>query len=278
MTGAENRYRGRHFTAREDQSPYPFNYWSAMQKIISKFEKKAGYPVILMICLNLITCTPVKKAAVEVQRIALWEGAAGSAEADFYLPKNSARVPVLIIASLDKDGREKWADFSQKFARSNHSVLVIDGTILHNTTDLLVSADNMQAMHSAIARLRALPVLKQQKIAVLGVGPASFDALCIAVDDSTVAGVIALSPSYPKEEGKLAALLASLAPRPLLIIASANDSQLPAEVGQKLYQAAKEPKKLVWLSTDKQGEEVLKTDQEPIVRRVVSMLVDRHSR
>ena len=66
--------------------------------------------------------------------------------------------------------------------------------------------------------------------------------------------------------------------RPLLLLAATRGSRWDSLQARRFYARIAEPKKLVWLETGVDGAALLHTDMEPIIRRTIVLLFDRHLR
>jgi len=228
----------------------------------------------LLACLVVLSCGPTKQAT-EARKITIGIDGKQFITADLYVSQSSAPRSALIIALAQNDQPPKWSAFGHKLAGMNYAVMILREARPAKDNSS-VEVDSEQIIHSAIASLRSQTTAKIHKIAVMGVGLTGFSALYAAASDTSVAAVITLCPPGQSGFAEIDSALVKLPPRPLLVIASNKDPLAPAEESQKFYDSAKEPKKLVWLATEKHGTETLMAETEPIVRRVILMLLDRH--
>jgi len=99
--------------------------------------------------------------------------------------------------------------------------------------------------------------------------------LHVASSDSDVAAIITVGAAkhYSPQKSQIFNIIP---PRPILIIESTLKPKHPENVKVNYFNAAKQPKKLVWLATSTEGARVLSEDMEPIVRRTTLMLIDRY--
>ena len=232
------------------------------------------WSIVLLAFLIGTSCNPAKKAT-EVRKITIGVEGKQFITADFYLPQSGAPHSALIISLAQKDEPKKWAAFAHKVAGMNYAAMVFrDAPSAKDNSP--TAANSERIIHSAIASLRSQSIVKIHKVGVMGVGSAGISAIQAAASDTTVSAVITLCAPAQTGRPESDSAWTKHPPRPLLVIASTKDPLAPAEESQKFYDAAKEPKKLVWLATDKHGAELLMTDMEPIVRRVILMLLERH--
>jgi len=221
-----------------------------------------------------MNCGRAKKAT-ETRKITIGVDAKHFVTADLYVPPSDAAHSALVVALAKNDEPKKWSAFGHKLAEMNYAVMVVRD--VHSTRDDPPMRDNfVQIIYSALAYLRSQSNVRIHRVGVMGVGQAGISAIQVAGRDSTVAAVITLCASTRSRGAEIDSALGKLPPRPLLVIASTKDAMAPAEESQALYDAAKDPKKLVWLATDQHGTGALAADVEPIVRRVILMLLERY--
>jgi len=111
------------------------------------------------------------------------------------------------------------------------------------------------------------------KWGVVGSGAAAWSGVRAGVLDTTLAAAVLMAPSWPApvDEKELSLWQG----RPLLLIAPQHDPRQPAHAIEAFYQTVPDPKKMVWLATDRSDAGLLDTHFEPIVRRVSVLLFDR---
>lgn len=112
--------------------------------------------------------------------------------------------------------------------------------------------------------------LPQIKIGVIGAAASAWMGVVAGVRDSTIAAAVLLSPAWAEKQD-----LSSWQGRPLVLIAPEHDPQSAATAIESFYQSIPDPKKLVWLATERNGSILLDTHFEPIIRRVAVLLFDR---
>ena len=129
---------------------------------------------------------------------------------------------------------------------------------------------------SVVSYLGSQPFVDSNKIAIMGVKEAGTISIQAAAADTNLVGVISLCSATRSQDVDATTLVDKLSPRPLVIIASNQDSPASTTEGQQLFDSAKEPKKLVWLSTKMGGTEILNTDLEPVVRQVTLLFMKKY--
>jgi len=163
----------------------------------------------------------------------------------------------------------RWKSTAMRMTWQHYAVLhQVQTAAGDSIIDLPQGALAVQAGH-AFLRER-FPKLK---FGVVGSGAAAWSGVRAGVLDTTLAAAVLLAPSWPAPVDEQELLLWQ--GRPLLLIAPQHDPQHPAHAIEAFYQTVADPKKMVWLATDRSDAGLLDTHFEPIVRRVSVLLFDR---
>ena len=197
---------------------------------------------------------------------------------ELFYPSEEGVFPVLIIAPEKSNKNEIWNDFARKISIKKVRVLVLGadaGSHDDQQNNLVMLSQKITAAITYLHNEKEIPV---QKMALLGDGIGGLAAIQTAIQDSLISAAIVMDPPASHKDVDISQLYRQLNGRPFLLIASQKDTKSPSEKIQQYFDAAKDPKKIVWLASDKRGAELLATDMEPIIRRTCLMHVDRFVR
>lgn len=164
--------------------------------------------------------------------------------------------------------------FAGRIARLGYHVLILESTISDDAESSEHSGQ--MAFAAAIKFMRLRQSVLAEKIGLFAIGTASVSAILTAASDSLIAEVVVLGLTPRTNGSDLLTALPKIPPRPLVLIAPMQSPNLSQHETQDFYQTVSEPKKLVWLATDRCDASLLASDLEPVVRRVIVMLSDRY--
>ena len=164
--------------------------------------------------------------------------------------------------------------FAGRIARLGYHVLILES----KTSDDAESSEHSSqtAFEAAVKFMRLRQSVLAEKIGLFAIGTASVSAILTAASDSLIAEVVVLGLTPRKNTSDLLTALPKIPPRPLVLIAPMQSPNLLQQETQDFYQAISEPKKLVWLATDRYDASLLASDLEPVVRRIIVLLSDRY--
>lgn len=229
--------------------------------------------VFFCIFLFLYSCSTNKTTNVVKKSITIPFGEGNSFPAVTYQIQDSSQAPALIIAFAEnlKNVRD---NFSKKIAKRGYFVLSMQQPPIQTHVPEQDSLD-IRTLVAAVQAVKSFPNVETNKIGLWGDGPFGIAALHVAASDSNVAAIITVGAAkyFSPQENEI---FDKLAPRPILIIESTLKPQHAENLKVSYFNAAKQPKKLVWLATSTEGARVLSMDMEPIVRRTTLMLIDRY--
>jgi len=199
---------------------------------------------ILILLSLLCACSSLRGPEIQRENVEL-----DGLSAVLFQPRKAAAKAAMVLADPEGGAPEL---FAARLARSGYAVL----------------CPAPPAMETEIERaFRYMSSERNLPTILFGVGAAGNAALSLASADTTVLGVVTLCA--PLHE-----LARPPGSRPLLIIASQEDGPVPADEIERFYRLAAEPKKLVWLASAERGTLLLRSDMEPVIRRVTSMLLE----
>ncbi len=230
--------------------------------------------LIISAIVSFTACTP-KNPVIIVRKDVVFTNARGdSLGAILFTPEAVNKLPAL-LQLYTKDVGPKQLEFARKIAQRKYTVMLLTLPERGEQND---GDSRLKPMDDILAALRFLQ--KQEKVAarlaIFACGETSAAAIDAAIADTSVAALVLLSSPLTYKGVDLAGKIGALSGRPVVVIAPKYDPVVSAEQSQQLYEAVQDPKKLVWLETDKHGMDVITTDMEPIVRRVILMLTDRY--
>ncbi len=108
--------------------------------------------------------------------------------------------------------------------------------------------------------------------------PAATAAFTIAAQEERVHGVLVISPTSAGADSALPAAVSQMNSRPVVVLESAADRDTDQPALDRLWEMIGEPKKRALLQTRASGAEVISSDLEPVVRRMILLLGDRYAR
>jgi len=219
--------------------------------------------------LTLILTSCAIKERQEIKTTAVREESWGGI---LYQPTTLTKSAALIIASADGQQHERWSPFCQKIAARGYSVMIVKaGELEPAAIELPSAAARIRAATDYVLRL---PEIKSP-VVVMGENQSGIAAVMAAAEDSVIAGVITFDTFFNGHSTDILQALEQNIKTPLLIISASDDPLVPQVSIKMFYEKLKNPKKLVWLATKEHGADALRTDMEPIVRRVTLMFLDK---
>ena len=230
------------------------------------------WPLLLVFGFLAFGCTPTSFPEVAATDVMFANHQGTEFSGTLYRPAMDDKLPCLVFAHSDQSGESELDKFTCKISQQGYIVLVLD---LHDD-DNPVDADIFQTISAAESYLRSQTFVDSTRMAVMGAGEAGTAAIQAVAKDTSLVGVILLCATAEWRDVDATALVGKIAPRPLVIIASDRDPYVSKSTSQRLYDLAKEPKKLVWLTTEAHGIKVLSTDLEPVVRQVTLLFLKKY--
>jgi len=207
--------------------------------------------------------------SVQHEKVVIKSASGDSLGADIFRP-DVDNVNGAMLQVYSQDISDVVFRFAQRIAEQKYVVMLMQ------VGKSVSSGVDSSSLSAAVRYLQHVENVPPGKIALLGESKACLPVLQTAAEDTSVSAVILLSSPLIIGGVHMDREVTKLEKKPVVIIASQHDAIVPATDSQRLYDATPQPKKLVWLATDKHGSEVLKTDMEPIVKRVTLMLIDRY--
>ena len=228
--------------------------------------------LLVVIVLTAINCTPTKLPKVEITGITFPNEQGKLISGILYRPAIEGKSPCLIFAYMDEPGKPQTENFLLKLSKQGYIVFELN----LNDADSLIENTPASNLVAAVCYLRSLTFVKPDKIAIMGSDKAGTAAIQAAVTDTTISAVITLAAYTVLHNMDITELVGEIAPRPIVIIASDQDVNVSKQDSQRLYDLAKEPKKLIWLASDVHGTETLGTHLEPIIRQVTLLFLKKY--
>ena len=221
---------------------------------------------ILFVTLLVTICACSSRIpSVHVIKIVIATGDGHNIEADLFEPVGGGMETVLIAGYGNDSEKEQWTSFAGKIAERKYSVLL---TPLHDDS-------SCSGFAAAIHYCRQNARFTDGGIIIIGAEAGGNAAMEVAIRDTSIAAVIAMTPMLSFRQDRLKDRVRLLRGRPLLLIASEGDTVAPAAEIEKIYDAAESPKKLVWLASNARGVPLLSSDLEPVIRRVCLLFMEK---
>lgn len=162
----------------------------------------------------------------------------------YYPPRTSSAAALVLLHMLRKN-RESWSEFAQFAQEKGYAVLAIDfrghGQSVQTRTKPIHETDFTEADFTslkldvavAVDWLRKRPEITSDKIALVGAGIGANVALTQAAEDTSLMGVVLLSPGEVYRGIQAEPALRAFGTKPVLIVASEDDNYSSVTV-QKL--------------------------------------------
>jgi pimeloyl-ACP methyl ester carboxylesterase len=118
-------------------------------------------------------------------------------------------------------------------------------------------------LRAALAYLRSLPLVDEQRIGLVGASMGGHASVIVAADDPGVRGVAAISTS-PDAAGQYPGrVIHLLNPRPFLALGCDQDPLTVPERVRELYELAGQPRQVAILECAAHANDILQTDAAP---------------
>jgi hypothetical protein len=143
-------------------------------------------------------------------------------QATYYYGAQTQPAPGILLLPMAGYDRTSWDDPAQRLQTLGYHVLAMD---LRSTDWALALGD----ISAALDLLRDLPNVNPTQLVVIGAGVGANLGLNACADALGCVGVVLLSPSLDQEGITTADAMARLGARPILIVASENDNNNPAD-------------------------------------------------
>ena len=248
----------------------------------SLYYQKAGkrtVSIMKRIGLNLVLiwvvfgCRPVFEDKVQTGSVPLSVQSGQKYVVCSYQHKSKIPDATILLLSSSSPEQEQWHDTAVRMAAQNYLILSIAIPSGADTSHLNQQAGAVVQAVSAYLALN-YPALKWGAV---GTARSAAAILSAGAKDTTMSAAALLTPE--KEIDRIDSLsLRAWRERPLLLLAATRGSRWDSLQARRFYARIAEPKKLVWLETGVDGAALLHTDMEPIIRRTIVLLFDRHLR
>lgn len=214
-----------------------------------------------------------------------------------------ATATVILVHGFARDRSELLPEAGWLVAQG-YNVLLFDTRAQGSSEGAHISLGFLEALDVSAAVGFAIGRSWQERVAVMGYSMGAVAAIQAAANDTRIQAVIAISPFATLREtinlrlGRLRLLaplviwwgermtnlrvddlrpedvIAAISPRPVLIMQAGGDAVIPTDSGQRLYQAATDPKEL-WLVPDIAHVEFREVLPEAYRKRIIDFL-ERH--
>jgi hypothetical protein len=191
--------------------------------------------------ISLLNCR--QEPAIQKERVLV----AGQSFIRYQRPGHASD-PVIAILGGDQD----WSVLARQFAVRSYQVFI---------------TSNIQPSHAGEILMNLTGRSGNKKMALLAADSSAVQIMRFAAMDSGVAALGLLTlPIMPADT--LRSLANQLKNRSHLYIVAEQDPLLPDSTARLYYSILPEDKKMVQLASNRHGVDLLKTDMEPIIRRV----------
>ncbi|MBN2303497.1 MAG: alpha/beta fold hydrolase [Anaerolineae bacterium] len=137
--------------------------------------------------------------------------------------------PGVLLLHMESRDRTSWDDLPERLQARGYAVLVIDQRGHGSTGGAVDWALALDDIRAAMSQLAELPGINPAQIAVIGAGIGANLGLNACVDTAGCVGAVLLSPGLDTRSITTADAMARIGFRPVLIIASENDANNPAD-------------------------------------------------
>ena len=221
---------------------------------------------LLIVSAGLLSCKPAFDDQISKESVVWQAGSARVLNAMVYRPTRAKPEAAIVLLCRSAVEQQAWDATAGRMAVQKYLVLSVKPDPADSAAAALQAAAAYLAGHYA-------------SLACGLVGAGESAALCLSAgsSDSTIAAAALLTPT-PKIEELDTLHRRAWQGRPLLLLAAEQTIGWNREQAQRFYDQWGEPKKLVWLATAESGVALLHSDLEPIIRRTIVLLFDRHLR
>lgn len=176
-----------------------------------------------------------------------------------YSPPTKNKVPGVILAHMYQNNKKSWDSFARKLAKQGYAALAFDfrgwgeseggGDIPDMYLDVLAAA-NYLANFSLVDR---------ERIAVVGASMGGMSAVIAGAKSSLIDAVVTICAPSSWQGSEPIEYVDQISPRPILVIAAADDAHLDLRVAKMLYLKAGEPRQWLALKTNRHGTDIFST-------------------
>ncbi len=173
---------------------------------------------------------------------------------------------------LAGQGYDAWQPFCEKVAQTCCDVYFVSAS---DADSVGKTAELFQTIKTVVADSFDV---RRDKIVLMGNGPICMGAIKSAATDSVKNTVITMTPQWPDSSILIDSWLKNIQPGQFVLITSGKDAAVAKKNNDPFFNMASDPKRVVWLDTDDNGVQLIQSDMEPIVRRIVFMAIERMMR
>jgi len=238
-------------------------YWTR-STLFSDCEMSMKSIALLVACAGLFSCKPVFDDKVIKERVQVPAAASSALTATVYRHHSAKPEAAILLLCRSAAEQQAWDATASRMAVQKYLVLSVVSA-RSNSTDVRAAAAYLAGQYAHLP------------YGLVGAGENAAICLSAGSADSAFAAAALLTPS-PDIEQVDSLCRRSWQGRPVLLLAAQQGGLWSTEQAQRFYDGWGEPKKLVWLATAKSGAALLGTDLEPIIRRTMVLMFDRHLR
>ena len=195
---------------------------------------------------------------------------------NLYLPTSENKIPGVILAHMYQNNKQSWDSFARKLAEQGYAALAFDlrgwgdsggtGAVSEMYLDVMAAA-NFLANFSRIDR---------DKITAVGASMGGMAAVIAASHTELIKGVVTICAPYSWQNTEPINYVQHISPRPLLVIAAANDAHLELRAAKMLYLKASKPKEWQVINTNRYGTDIFATEYGDQLSNLIFDFLKKH--